>query len=156
MTLGEIYAVDQGRSRLINSSVRGAVGTGDDVLIPGFAVSGGPRLLLVRTVGPGLIPFGIRDALARPAMELRRNGSPAILVSNQGWTRDAFDPAAVEARSVLVGAFPLNPQSADAAVLTALDAQAYTVTARGADGGTGIALVEIYDANGVDRTLSNP
>jgi len=36
-----------------------------------------------------------------------------------------------------------------------LGAGAYTVTARGADGGTGVALVEIYDANGVEKPSPN-
>jgi hypothetical protein len=151
--LGEVYAVDHGNSRLINLSVRGAVGTGDDVLIPAFVVTGGPRLLLMRTIGPGLVQFGVPGTLSRPSMELRN--STAVLQTNQGWT-SSFDPAALQARTPLVGAFPLSAQSADAAVLTALDAGAYTVTAKGADGGTGIALVEIYDANGVERPEPSP
>jgi hypothetical protein len=34
-------------------------------------------------------------------------------------------------------------------------AGAYPVTARGADGGTGVALVEIYDAHGVEKLVPN-
>jgi len=34
-----------------------------------------------------------------------------------------------------------------------LDAGTYTVVVRGADGGTGTALVEVYDANGIDPTV---
>jgi hypothetical protein len=153
IALGEVYAVDQGNSRLINLSVRGAVGTGDEVLIPAFVVTGGSRLLLMRTVGPGLVQFGVSGTLARPSMELRN--STTVLQTNQGWT-SSFDPAALQARTPLVGAFPLSAQSVDAAVLTALDAGAYTVTAKGADGGTGIALVEIYDANGVEKPTPSP
>jgi len=41
-------------------------------------------------------------------------------------------------------------------VLTALGAGAYTVTARGADGGTGVVLVEIWDANGVEKATLSP
>jgi hypothetical protein len=152
VALGEIYAVDQGNSRVINLSVRGTVGTGDDVLIPAFVVGGGSRLLLMRTIGPGLAQFGVSGALARPSMELRRNA--VVLQTNQGWTT-GFDPAAVQARTPMVGAFPLSVQSADSAVLTPLEAGAYTVTARGGDGGTGVALVEIYDANGVEPVVPN-
>jgi hypothetical protein len=153
VALGEVYAVDHGSSRLINLSVRGTVGTEDDVLIPAFVVNGGSRLLLMRTVGPGLAQFGLSGVLVRPSMELRRNA--AVIEANQGWTY-GFDPAAIEARTPMVGAFPLSMQSADAALLLALDAGSYTVTARGADGGTGVALVEIYDANGVEKPLLNP
>jgi hypothetical protein len=153
VALGEVYAVDQGISRLVNLSVRGVVGTDDDVLIPAFVVSGGARLLLMRTIGPGLEQFGVSGTLARPSMELR--SGTQILETNQGW-RTGFDPAAVEARTLMVGAFSLSAQGADAAVLTALNAGAYTVTARGADGGTGVALVEIYDANGIEKPALSP
>lgn len=149
VALGEVYALDQGRSRLINLSVRGTVGAGDDVLIPAFVVAGGSRMLLMRTIGPGLAQFGLSSGLLlKPAMELRRDST--LLETNQGWM-SGFDPAAVQARTPGLGAFPLSQQSADAAVLKSLSLGAYTVTAKGADGGTGIALVEIYDANGVER-----
>ena len=60
--------------------------------------------------------------------------------------------AALQARTALVGEFPLDPQNADAALLQALDPGPYSVVVNGADGGTGIALVEIYDASGVDQS----
>ncbi|MFO1448469.1 MAG: hypothetical protein U1F61_09960 [Opitutaceae bacterium] len=153
VALGEIYAVDQGRSRLVNSSVRGNVGTGENVLIPGFTVAGGSRLILLRAAGPALDQFNVPDTLDRPAMVLRHS-SGFTISSNQGWTT-GFDPAAVQARAALVGAFPFTAQSADSAVLVALDAGGYTVTVAGADGGTGAALVEAYDANGILRSPTN-
>jgi len=152
VALGEIYAVDQGQSRLINSSVRGPVGTGENILIPGFSISGGARLTLIRGVGPGLDQFGVPDTLDRPSMVLRRDG--VTLAGNQGWTT-GFDPSAVQARAALVGAFPFSVQSADAAVLVSLEPGGYTVAVSGTDGGTGAALVEVYDANGIQRTPTN-
>jgi hypothetical protein len=44
-----------------------------------------------------------------------------------------------------VGAFALTPGSRDAALLTTLAPGSYTVQVSGADGGTGEALVEIYE-----------
>jgi len=149
VALGEIYAVDVGRSRLINSSVRGPVGTGENLLIPGFTVTGGSRLMLVRAVGPGLVQFGVPGTLAQPRMELKRSNGTSV-TTNQGWTT-GFDPAALQARSASVGSFPLGATSADSAVLTALDAGGYTVIVSGVNGGTGAALMEIYDANGIER-----
>ncbi|HRE05478.1 MAG TPA: hypothetical protein PKX00_07715 [Opitutaceae bacterium] len=153
VALGEIYAVDLGRSRLVNSAVRGPVGTGENLLIPGFTVSGGSRLLLLRAVGPTLGAFGVPNTLAQPRMELKRS-TGVLVASNQGWTT-GFDPAALQARSTLVGAFPLGAGSADAAFLTPLEAGGFTITVSGADGGTGAALVEIYDANGVETPKLN-
>ena len=149
VALGEIYAVDVGRSRLINSAVRGPVGTNQDVLIPGFTVTGGARLMLVRAVGPGLAQFGVPGTLAQPKLELKRSNQ-TTLTTNEGWTT-GFDPAALQARSAMVGAFPLGSTSADSAVLTTLDAGGYTAVISGANGGTGAALLEIYDANGTER-----
>ena len=44
-----------------------------------------------------------------------------------------------------VGAFALDAGSKDAALLTTLAPGSYTVQVKGADGGTGEALVEIYE-----------
>ncbi|MBC7366388.1 MAG: hypothetical protein H7343_06170 [Undibacterium sp.] len=44
-----------------------------------------------------------------------------------------------------MGAFPLPPGSKDAALVVALPAGGYTVQVSGADGGTGTAIVEIYE-----------
>lgn len=150
VTLGEIYAVDVGRSRLINSSVRGPVGTGQDLLIPGFTISGGSRLMLARAIGPGLAVFGVPGTLAQPRIELRRGGTNDLLSVNEGWTTTS-DPAALVSRTLRAGAFPLSPTSADSAVLAALPAGGYTVVVSGVGGTTGAALVEVYDANGLDQ-----
>jgi hypothetical protein len=44
-----------------------------------------------------------------------------------------------------VGAFSLATGSADSAMVLTLPPGAYTAEVSGADGGTGIALVEIYE-----------
>src|SRR5258705_517321 len=63
---------------LVNASPRAFVGTGDQVLIPGFVISGSGNLrLLVRAVGPTLGNFGVTGTLADPQITLYR-GSTAI------------------------------------------------------------------------------
>ena len=44
-----------------------------------------------------------------------------------------------------VGAFALAPQSRDAALVVTLPPGQYTAQISGADGGTGVALVEVYE-----------
>jgi hypothetical protein len=44
-----------------------------------------------------------------------------------------------------VGAFNLPASSLDAAMVITLPPGAYTAQVQGADGGTGIALVEVYE-----------
>jgi hypothetical protein len=50
------------------------------------------------------------------------------------------------AASMTVGAFPLQPDSKDAATLVALQPGPYTVQVAGGGNSTGISLVEVYDA----------
>jgi hypothetical protein len=56
--------------------------------------------------------------------------------------------AAIITASASVFAFPLDPQSTDAAALVQLPAGGYTVQVSGVGGTTGIALVEVYDVTG--------
>src|SRR6185436_19147627 len=51
----EVYEADAGPSSLVNLSCRAQVGTGGDILIAGFAISGAEsKRVLVRAVGPTL------------------------------------------------------------------------------------------------------
>jgi len=154
IVLLEVYDLDDpatATTRLVNVSVRGQVGTGDDVLILGVVV-GGPasvgnlsnkRTLLVRGIGPKLAAFGVPGTLADPALEIFDSNSRSIL-DNNNWGTAPFVAEQVLA-SGYVGAFALDAGSKDAATLALLDPGAYSVIVKGADGGTGEALVEIYE-----------
>lgn len=123
---------------LANLSVRSVAGTGAETLIVGFAISGGGKPLLVRGIGPALIPFGIDAALRDPRLEVYRDTTRVR--SNDDWEASAattFDA---------VGAFALPNGSRDSALVATLDGGSYTAQVTGAEGGTGIALVELYDA----------
>jgi hypothetical protein len=133
-------------SRLLNLAARAHVGTGSDVLIPGFFVGGtGPKNVLVRAVGPALIQFGVGGALLAPRLSLFDDRQQAI-ASNTGWAT-AANAADVRRAAERVGAFALPDDSADSALLISLPPGAYTAQAAGANNGTGVALVEIYDAD---------
>jgi hypothetical protein len=111
--------------------------------VAGF-VLGGPnsKSLLLRAAGPALTPFGVPGILPKPVLTLfDSNGN--VLLTNSGWNNDPAVAAAVSQ----VGAFPFAASSADAAVVTTLQPGAYTMQVSGANGGTGIALAEIYDAS---------
>jgi hypothetical protein len=138
--LVEAYDLGSGNSpRLANVSARNFVGTGDDILIAGFNVAGtGTKRLLVRAVGPTLAGFGVSGTLVDPKLEIF-TGAGVKVTENDTW-----DPALASTFSA-VGAFPLTPGSKDAALITTLATGGYTVQVRGADGGTGEALIEIYE-----------
>jgi hypothetical protein len=131
-------------SALANLSIRTLAGVGDQSLIAGFAVSGGAKSILVRGIGPTLGTFGVSGAIRDPRLELRPAGRGTLLAANDDW-----HPADSEA-FVRVGAFALPRGSRDAALLTSLAPDSYTaslaeVGERAA--GSGVALVEIYDAD---------
>lgn len=128
--------------RLVNIAVRGFAGTGDSVLISGFVVRGGSLPVLVRGVGPGLAALDVSGVLGHASLVLRGDG---LELRNAGWSSGG-QAAEIAAASALTGAFALQPGSADAALLMPLGSGAFTVQVNGADGGTGVALAEVYDA----------
>jgi hypothetical protein len=130
-----------------NISTRLRVETGDNVLIGGFIITGTqPKKVIIRAIGPSL-PFA--GALADPVLELR-DSSGVLIRSNDNWRSD--QEAEINATTI--------PPSNDleAAIVETLPANnsAYTATVRGANGGTGIGAVEVYDLNqAVDSRLAN-
>ena len=140
--LVEAYDVAGGLSpRMINVSARNRVGTGDDVLIAGFNISGTrSKTLLIRGVGPGLTALGVSGALADPVLQLF-DSRGTLIQSNDNW-----DPQ-LATTFASVGAFPLPAGSKDAAMVVRLPAgNSYSVQVSGAGGGTGDGIVEIYEA----------
>ena len=149
VALVEVYdaetAVSPGRARLVNTSVRAHVGTGANILIPGLVVSeGAPKTVLIRAVGPslGAAPFNVEGVLAEPVLTLFI-GSQRV-ATNTGWN-SAVNAIEIPEVAGRVGAFPLPGNSRDSALLVTLPAGAYTIQVAGANGTSGVALVEIYE-----------
>ena len=142
--LVEAYLVGGGASRAVNLSTRAEVGTGASVLIAGFAIAGaGAEQLLIRGIGPGLVPYGVTGTLAQPQIAVY-NSSGAIIAANTGWGTSGYADG-TQAVSAQLGAFALPAGSADCAVLADLPAGNYTVQVSGLGGGTGNGLVELYE-----------
>jgi hypothetical protein len=137
--LVEGYDAGSGDSqRFTNLSARNKVGTGANILIAGFTLTGsGTRNLLIRAVGPKLSDFGVSGVLTDPKLEIY-SGTTKI-TENDNWS------ATLSATFASVGAFGLNTGSKDAAITVSLSAGGYTVQVSGADGGVGEAIVEIYE-----------
>jgi hypothetical protein len=129
-------------TRLVNCSGRAQVGRGNDVLVTGFVIGGGAaRTVLLRASGPALARYGVQGTLADPKVALY-TGNGTLLATNDDWQGDT--EIADIARAV--GAFGWsNRDSKDAALLITLPPGAYTAQVSGADGGTGVAIVEVYD-----------
>lgn len=147
IALAEIYdatpagAFNASAARLVNVSARAQVGTGANILIAGFVISGSTaKTVLIRATGPALTAYGVSGVLADPLLRLY-NGS-TLIATNDNW---GGDPQ-IAAVSQKIGAFALtDPSSKDAALLVTLPPGVYTAQVSGVNGGTGVALVEIYD-----------
>lgn len=128
--------------RLVNLSVRSQAGADAQTLITGFVLSGaGIKPLLVRAVGPTLGAFGLTGVLADPMVEIAPLGGAKIAENN-----DWGGSAALKNAFAGVGAFGLSSDtSKDAALVFSPAAGAFTAKVIGANNGTGIALVEVYD-----------
>jgi hypothetical protein len=126
-------------ARLVNVSARNRVGTGDDILIAGFNITGpGSLQVLIRAVGPGLTVFGVPSVLVDPKLEIFNDRNVKV-AENDNWE------SALASTFAKVAAFAINAGSRDAALLVELPPGSYTAQVRGADGGTGDALVEVYE-----------
>jgi len=148
--LAEIYDADPSPGatmspRLLNLSTRGEIAAGGS-MIAGFVISGTqPRRVLLRAVCPSLAQFNVPGAIADPVLTLYDSDNK-VVATNDDWeiSRSA---AAIAATAQYLGAFALNPASLDSALLVTLAPGAYTAVVTGANGASGIALVEVYDAN---------
>ena len=117
-----------------NISTRSNVGSGDNVLIAGFIVTGTQdKTVIIRGLGPSL-PLAGR--LEDPILELR-DSNGVVLESNDNWRTM---PAIFDS-----GLAPTN--DLESAIIRTLPANGatYTVILKGVNGGTGIGVAEVYD-----------
>jgi hypothetical protein len=129
--------------RLVNLSSRLRVASGDASrsVIAGFVVTGTEKKkVLVRAVGPGLSGFGVGGVLTNPSVQIFSGST--LVAENNDWSNNAD----VSAIGDSVGAFKLNNNSQDAAMVVELAPGAYTAVVQ-ANGGNGVALIEVYDAS---------
>ncbi|MBA3960410.1 MAG: matrixin family metalloprotease [Chthoniobacterales bacterium] len=125
-------------SRAANISTRGRVGLDDDALIGGFIVRGDTnKQVIIRALGPSLAGNTNFAVLANPLVELR-NSDGDLIAMNDDW-----QTGAQKAQIIATGIPPNDPR--ESALIITLGAGNYTAVVSGADGGEGIALVEIYD-----------
>jgi len=136
--LVEVYDLDSGPgSTLLNIATRGQVNVDPNALIGGFFLGGTEsKRVLVRAIGPSLVPFGIPNALMDPILELR-DSNGTLLESNDDWGSSPNQPE-IQAS----GLAPTSPK--ESAVLRVLSSAPYTAIVRGVGGTAGIGSVEAY------------
>lgn len=142
--LVEVYDVDPNPGRdLLNLSTRGFVGAGDNLMIAGFIpgpAGRSPVRVLIRALGPSLTAFGISNTLQDPSLELHdANGN--TLIRNDDWR------AAANASEIVATGIPPIDDRESAILISLSPSNGYTAIVAGANGDTGVALVEVYALN---------
>lgn len=135
----------------LNMSTRGYVGKNDDRMIAGILIGGlKERKVLIRARGPTLEDTGVRRVLADPTIELRLNG--VAIARNDNW--QTYDPlgerngyrCGLPEDIAVAGLEPKGTnQWLESAMIITLPPGAYAAVVEGADGGTGVGLVEIFE-----------
>ena len=142
------YEATEGKP--INISTRGTIGSGDDfIMIAGFVITGNENKdIFIRGIAPSL-PISGETALLQDPELILFNSLKNQIDYNDNWKDH---PRAADTIATLI-----PPQlDEESAIYTNLAPGSYTVQMRGADGGVGAGLVEVYEANpGNDAQLVN-
>jgi hypothetical protein len=160
--LVEVFEIDglTNRSKLVNISTRATVENSDNKMIGGMILTGSAsKTVLIRARGPsmGTAPFFVPGVLRDPYLELFSGSS--LVAQNDNWQDsprcDSQFGCGVASHISATGLSPCepNPEQAsapancdrEAAILITLPPGAYTAVLGGIAGGTGMALVEIFD-----------
>jgi hypothetical protein len=134
----------------LNISTRANVGTGEDVLIGGFIVTGTEdKQVVLRGLGPSIV--GVNDSLLQDPMIELHDQSGAVIDSNDNWM-DLSD-----ANKTVLSDNMLEPTNdAESALVETLAPGEYTVVLSGVGDTTGVGLVEIYGLqDGTNSVLAN-
>jgi glucuronoarabinoxylan endo-1,4-beta-xylanase len=139
-------------TRLTGLSVRTVSGSEDNVLIPGFNISGAdattPKPIVLRGVGPGLAQFSVTGFLSDPVISIYSGSN--LIGQNDDWDATSLRPIFVR----LGGLDYLTPGSRDAATLASFAAGGYTVIVGGKNQATGVVLAEVYESDASNARLT--
>ncbi len=137
-----------GQSQVLQISSRGQVETGDNIMIGGFIIqdSAPTKEVIVRAIGPSLGASGVAGPLADPVLELH-DSTGALIQTNDNW-RDTQEEE-------IIGSGLQPTKDKESAIVADLASGAYTAIVKGANNGSGVALVEIYDLDPGNGKIAN-
>ncbi len=136
---------------LNNISTRANVLTASGATIAGFVVGGNENhTVVLRGLGPTLSSAGVPGVLTDPVLVLHQTdaqGNDHVLTSNDNW-RDTQE-------SAITGTGLAPGHDTEAAMMLSLPPGSYTAILTGANGGTGVGLIEVYDLTSSGPLLFN-
>jgi hypothetical protein len=136
-------------ARLGNISTRADVFTGSRVVIAGFVIGGSTsKTIAIQASGPALTRAGIALPLTNPSITLVRSSDQSVVATNDNWT------AAANASQVQDSGFAPT-MSGEPAIVATLAPGAYTAIVSGDDGGTGPAVVGVFELDHPETPLIN-
>ena len=143
------------KNSLLNISTRLQVGTGDNVLIGGFILTGtGNKTVILRAIGPSLTGI-VPGAMANPTLELR-NAAGTLIGQNDNWKTTQMGGVITSDQVAAIQASGVQPTNdAESALIATLPVGNYTAVLRGANNSTGIAVVEGYDLDQPTGKIGN-
>jgi hypothetical protein len=131
-----------------NVSTRLSVGTGDDALFEGFIVqgpAGSTKKIIVRAIGPALLPFNVNDALGNPTLEIR-DASKAVVATNDDWKNTQVGGLITGDQFQEINASGLAPSDdLESAIIADLAPGSYTAIVRGVGDTIGTGVVDAFD-----------
>lgn len=139
----------------VQVSTRLSAGAGDNSLTVGFIIQGaGAKKVLIRGIGTSLKPFFGDRALIDPTLTLRNQQTGELLGTNNNWRTTQTGGVIAGDQSAEIQASGLAPtQDAESVIIATLPPGQYTAEVKGAGGGTGFALAEIYDRETTSGTF---
>jgi hypothetical protein len=142
-----------------NVSTRLMVGGGDNALIEGFIVdgpAGSTKKIIVRAIGPSLLPFGINDAVANPILEIH-DSNGATIATNNDWKSTQIGGLVTSDQFAQINGSGFAPSDdLESAIIVDLVPGGYTAVVRGVNGTTGTGVVDAYDlSTGSPARLAN-
>ena len=145
---GQVFRVTALPAQAVNISGRARVESGQGTVISGFILTGPTaKRVGVRALGPSLANFGVSGPLADPVVLLTR-GDGSLVMANDNWKNTQ--------QAEITGAGLAPPDNREAALIATLPAGNYTAVVSGKNGGTGVALAEVYDLDqAADSRLAN-
>ncbi len=135
----EVYDLDESRNtlRLLNSSARGSILTGDNILIEGVIVEASDlrTRVLVRGMGPSLTALNVPYALSDPTLQLY-NGNGTVVAANSDWKDTHRDEITA------MGVAPSDDR--ESVIIAPILPGNYTAILSGKNGGMGVGVIEAY------------